>query len=183
MRIKQNKAQTFLYSIIVFLAFLLLVSFCVFDYRELSHKPSILLDNAVFFWAFRLLCALSSVILLFSYIYFIKQLFSKSYLIEITQDALIDHSSAISVGEIRWNDIKRVYIKNTFLVIELKDPTIYLDRLGVVARLLAKGNKKMGYDYICISTQRFKKQGFEFLSALNKNIHVAGFQDIISDEE
>jgi hypothetical protein len=60
---------------------------------------------------------------------------------------------------------------------------MFLSRLGPVACLLARSNKKLGYDVICISPQRFKKQSFEFLSALNEKVFIAGFRDIVGDEE
>ena len=167
MKIKQKKSHTVLSMLASLVPLAMFLFFCIFDMRKLSHDYSVWLDSAV----------------VYGVVYFIKQLFSDNYLIEITDTALIDHSSAISVGEIPFSQIERAYIKDQFLVIQTKDPDMFLSRLGPFARLLAKNNKKLGYDAICISPLRFQKQAFEFLSALNKKVFIAGFQDITEDEE
>ena len=183
MKIKQKKSHTVLSMVALLLPTAMLLFFCLFDMRQLSHDPTVWLDSAFVFWLFRGLCALCALFLVYGIVYFIKQLFSNQCLIEINDTALIDHSSAISVGEIPFDQMKRVYIKNTFLVIETKAPEMFLSRLGPVARLLARSNKKLGYDVICISPQRFKKQSFEFLSSLSEKVFIAGFRDIVGDEE
>ena len=183
MKIKQKKSHTVLSMLALLVPLAMFLFFCIFDMRKLSHDYSVWLDSAVVFWLLRGLCALGAAFLVYGVVYFIKQLFSDNYLIEITDTALIDHSSAISVGEIPFSQIERAYIKDQFLVIQTKDPDMFLSRLGPAARLLAKSNKKLGYDTICISPLRFQKQAFEFLSALNKKVFIVGFQDITEDEE
>ena len=168
MIIKQNKSQTFWSSVFMLLITGLFLLFVVVDFREMSHKPSLWLDSAVFFWVFRVLCAVFSLITAWCTVYFIKQLFVKEPLIEICDNYLFDNSSAISLGEIRWDDMERAYIKGGFLNIKLKNPGVYFHEKNWIQMLLIKANIKLGYGDVCISMQRFQKDAKTFLQEFNK---------------
>ncbi len=168
MIIKQNKSQTFWSAVFILLITGLFLLFVVVDFREMPHKPSLLLDSAVFFWAFRVLCAVFFLITASCTGYFIKQIFVKEPLIEICDNYLFDNSSAISLGEIRWDDMERAYIKGGFLNIKLKNPGVYFHDKNWIQMLLIKANIKLGYGDVCISTQRFQKDAKTFLQEFNK---------------
>ena len=168
MIIQQNKKQTFLYALITLFGTGIFLLFVLFDLRNLPHKESALLDNAVMFWAFRVLCAVFFLITASSTVYFIKQLFVKEPLIEICDDYLFDNSSAISLGKINWDDIERAYIKGGFLNIKLKNPGVYFHDKNWIQMLLIKANIKLGYGDVCISTQRFQKDTKAFFEEFNK---------------
>ena len=54
----------------------------------------------------------------------------------------------------------------------LKDPESYLQKVGFFKGLMAKANKKLGFDYVCITTQRFQKQAPAFFKALSEKIQI-----------
>lgn len=168
MTIKQNKGQTLLYAFMTLIGFAGCFFIAFVDLREISHKPEILIDNAVIYWIFRLLCFAFGAFCLFGEVYFVKQVFSKEPLIEICDEYFCDNSSAISLGKIRWEDMERVYGKGGFLNIKLKDPDYYFKIKSGFQRLLIKSNLKMGYGDVCISPQRFKRHGEEFLAEFKK---------------
>ena len=168
MIIKQNKSQTFCSAVFILLITGLFLFFVVVDFREIPHKPSLLLDSAVFFWAFRGLCAVFFLITALCTLYFIRQLFVKEPLIEICDDYLFDNSSAVSLGKINWDDIERAYIKGGFLNIKLKNPGVYFHDKNWIQMLLIKANIKLGYGDGCISTQRFQKDAKAFFEEFNK---------------
>ena len=168
MKIKQNKVQTFLYAILLTFAIAMFLLFVLTDMRNMPHEESVLLDNAVIYWIFKALCLVGVVFCVLGEVYFWSQLFSKEPLVEICDEYFYDNSSAISLGKIAWSDMERAYIKSGFLNIELKNPEVYFAKKNFIQMRMIKGNLKLGYGHICISTQRFKKQGEEFLSEFSK---------------
>ena len=168
MIIHQNKRKTCLDAIFLLAIILLFLLFVVFDWRAISHKPSVLLDNALVYWAFKGLCILCCLFTLAGDIYFWRQLFVKGPMIEICDGYFYDNSSAISLGKIAWADMEKVYIKGGFLNIELKNPETYFERMNWLQMLLIKANLKLGYGAVCISPQRFKKQAEEFVMEFSK---------------
>ena len=64
--------------------------------------------------------------------------------------------------------MERVYIKGSFFNIKLKDPEPYLAKKNRLQLLMIKGNYKLGYGDVCISFERFKKDGAKFLDEFIK---------------
>lgn len=162
MIIKQNKKHTIVSAILLIVVFIPLFCFLIFDFRELSHKPSALLDVAFFYWAFKALCLACCVVLAVSEIYFFKQMRSKEPLVEICDAYFYDNSSLISLGKIAWSDMEKVYIKSGFLNIKLKNSEIYFMKKNWLQMLLIKNNLRLGYGDVCISSERFKKEAEAF---------------------
>ena len=177
MIIKQDKKHTLSMCLAVFISLALFTFFAVFDVRDFTSESSIF-DNVVFYWVYRGLCILFLPILFYAQVWSILQLFSKKPLLEINEYALIDYSSSSSIGEIPWDSMKRVFVKGRFIVIELNNPEEILPKWGIVKRTFAKINKKVGYDYICISVERFKKQAFDVLCKIHEKKPLDGFDDI-----
>ena len=168
MSIKPNKKQTLKNAVITLFATVVFLVFLIVDFRAMPHKPSLLLDSAVFFWAFRVFCAVSMVITLACTAYGVKELFSKKTLIEICDDYLFDNSSAISLGKINWDDMERAYIKGGFLNIKLKNPGVYFHDKNGLQMLLIKVNLKLGYGDVCISAHTLQKDAKQFFEEFNK---------------
>ena len=168
MTIKQNKSQTILYAIITFVAAAGLFCFVIFDMRKLPHDYSIVLDNAAVYWLFKIFCLIGGFFFAAGGVYLFKQMFSKEPLIEVCDEYLYDNSSAISLGKIAWNEMDRVYIKGGFLNIELKNPDLYFKNKNWLQMLMIKGNHRLGYGDVCISSERFKKERANFLEEFCK---------------
>lgn len=168
MIIKQKKGQTLLYLIWLLATTALFLSFWIFDFREFSHKASFFLDHAVGFWLFRGCCLAALFVTVAANVYFCKQLFSKKPLIEICDDYFCDNSSAIALGRIAWSEMESASLKGKFLSIKLKNPQRYIPKKNLLQRLMIKANQKLGYGDVCISAERFKKDGDKFLEEFNK---------------
>ena len=168
MTIKQNKGQTILFAVITLIAVVGLFCLAIFDIRKLDHDYNFILDNAVAYWVFKSLCVVACFFAIAGDIYLFKQLFSKEPLIEICDEYFYDNSSAISLGKIDWSEMERVYIKGGFLNIKLKNPEPYLRKKNWLQMLMIKGNYKLGYGDVCISPERFKKQGESFIDEFSK---------------
>ena len=168
MTIKQNKFQTILYAIITFVAAAGLFSFVIFDMRKLPHDYSVILDNAVVYWLFKILCLVGGFFSAVAGVYFFKQIFSKEPLIEICDDYFCDNSSAISLGKIDWSEMEMVYIKGGFLNIKLENPEKYFVNKNWLQMIMIKGNYRLGYGDVCISPERFKKEAESFIDEFSK---------------
>lgn len=172
MVIKQKKWQTFWAFVLLLGASALFIFFGFFDVRYIFLERY----GIVLYYILKFLCIILLPVLLFATLYYLKQLFSKKNLIEITFDAFIDNSSATSFGEISWSDIKSAKLKGMFLVVELIDPEKYLNKMGPIKRAIIKLNKKIGYEYACISFTRIKHQAQEFLEKFNKKVKISNFE-------
>ena len=115
---------------------------------------------------------MSIVVTLACTVYAIKELFSKEPLIELCDDYLLDNSSAISLGKIRWDDMERIYIKNNFLNIKLKNPGVYFHDKNRLQMLLIKANLKLGYGDVCISALTLQKDAKAFFEEVNKKVTI-----------
>jgi hypothetical protein len=168
MIIQQNKRKTCLDAIFLLAIVLLFFLFVIFDWRDIPHKPSALLDNALVYWLIKGLSIVCCLFTLAGAIFFCKQLFVKAPLIEICDAYFLDNTSAISLGKIAWSDMEKVYVKGGFLTIKLKNPEAYFERMNWLQMLMIKANLKLGYGDVCISPQRFKKQAEEFVEEFKK---------------
>ena len=168
MVIQQNKRQTILYAIITFITAIGLFCFVIFDMRRLSHNYNFVLDNVAVYWIFKFLCCVGCFFAVAGDIYLFKQIFSKEPLIVICDAYFFDHSSAISLGKINWSEMEKVYIKGGFLNIKLKNPEPYFEKKNWLQMLMIKGNAKLGYGDVCISSERFRKDSKKFLDEFSK---------------
>lgn len=175
MIIKQKKVQTLLFAIANLAVIALFLSFWIVDFRDMPHKQSLVLDNAVAFWIFRVLALLSIFVCVVAEMYFIKQLFSKEPLITVCDDYFCDKSSGIALGKIAWEEMESVCLKDGFLSIKLKNSKPYIQKMNLIQRLVIKGNQKLGYGDICIASTRFKKDWDRLLEEFNKRKPIASY--------
>jgi len=93
-------------------------------------------------------------------IFAIKKLFDNSLALIIGNDGIYDNTNATSVGFIQWDDIteiKTAQIKSTkFLLIYVKNPQIYLDKVSGLKKIILKSNFSMYGTPISITTTTIK---------------------------
>lgn len=67
-----------------------------------------------------------------SSLFFLKRIFNKEIGLIINKEGLIDNSSAVSIGLIKWEDIDNVRAMNfssiKFILIDVKNPNVYLQK-------------------------------------------------------
>ena len=97
-------------------------------------------------------------------------LFYKDKIIEIADDYLIDKSSLVCGGKVRYIEIKSIYIEGMFLCIELHNEEQFLKKQNFFKRLLMRANKKMGYEYITISDTFLDTNLFEIKKIIKEKI-------------
>ena len=182
MIIKHKKGQTLLYAVCTLAATALFLSFWIVDFREFPHERSLLLDNAVAFWSFRVLALLGLFFTIAGGIYLFKQLFSKEALITVCDEFFCDQSSAIAFGKIVWEEIEGASLKGKFLSIKLKNPQPYIQKKNLLQRLMIKGNHKLGYGDVVIASERFKKDWERFLEEFNKRKPIAFYTQTPKEE-
>lgn len=171
-KIRESKIKTALLLLFIIVIFLGFVFFALYDLFLPTQAGG---DDSPPPLVFRVFCGLLAPILLVPVFFLAWRLGMDEPLLEINERALIDRSSLIAMGEIRFADIERIGVKGDFIVISLKDPARYLERLGPVARLLIRANRRLGYECVCISLQTLGKQASDFLEELNKRfpIHIS----------
>lgn len=168
MIIKQNKWQTILYAMITLIAAVMLFWFAFCDVRNRPHDYNFWIDNAVFYWILRGVSLVCGIFAAAGDVYLFKQMFSKAPLVEICDEYFYDNSSAISLGRIAWEDMESAWIFGGFLNIKLKNPESYFSKKNWIQMRLIKANLKRGYGDVCISPQRFKKNGEKFIDEFKK---------------
>ena len=68
--------------------------------------------------------------------------------------------------------MERVYIKNSFFYIELKNSEQYFEKKNWLQMRMIKANLKLGYGDVCISSQRFKKDAEKFVDEFSKRMKI-----------
>lgn len=176
MKIYPNKKEAIKALVGTSFALLIFTFFAFFDLQSLSAEISII-SIKWFYWFYKSFCIIMASILTLVIIFFIKTLANKKPIIEIDEGGFTDNSSIISLGAIPWSDMERVYLKDMFFTIVLKNPDEYLRRAGVIKRLFIKWNLKMGYGHVCISPVLISHEikGFLYSFAKHKNIEDCDF--------
>ena len=94
----------------------------------------------------------------------------RNKMIEIGDDYLLDKSSFACGGEVRYTEIKSIYIKGMFLCIKLHNEEQFLKKQNFLKQLIMRANKKMGYEYITISDNFLDTNLFEIKKLINEKI-------------
>ena len=97
--------------------------------------------------------------------------FYRNNAIEFGKDYMIDRSSYTSTGKIQYSEIEDVYIRGQWLCIKLYNEENFLKRQNFLKRLLMRGNKRMGFEYITISDQFLETNVFEIKKILKENLN------------
>lgn len=85
-----------------------------------------------------------------------KRLFDKNIGIEVNEEGIIDNSSFVSIGLIKWEDIVSIEKSNVmsthFLLINVKNPENYIKKAKGIKSKLLRGNYKSYGTPISISS-------------------------------
>ncbi len=125
--------------------------FCVFfDFRQFigaslfNSDIVYLFTKGIMIFAFVFLgCGVSAILR--------NVLFYRDRIIEIGDDSLVDRSSLVCCGKIRYEEISSVDIRGMYLCINLHEEEQFLNRQNFLKRFLMRTNKKIGYEYPIIS--------------------------------
>jgi hypothetical protein len=89
-----------------------------------------------------------------------KTLFDKSASLTITDASVVDNLSIFSCGNILYDDITDVEVRQTpyaeYLIIKVKDPSKYVNNKNIVQRHVLKRYIKKTGGPVVISNQRIK---------------------------
>ncbi|MDY3024821.1 STM3941 family protein [Streptococcus hyovaginalis] len=89
------------------------------------------------------------------FIIFVKRIFNNQPLLMVDQHGITDHSSALALGFVPWQDIENIQLRHmlnqTFISVSVKDQEVYLAKMSSLQRNASKTNLKMGYPLINIS--------------------------------
>ena len=89
------------------------------------------------------------------FIIFVKSIFNNQPLLMVDQHGITDHSSALALGFVPWQDIENIQLRHmlnqTFISVSVKDQEVYLAKMSSLQRNASKTNLKMGYPLINIS--------------------------------
>lgn len=90
------------------------------------------------------------------FIILIKRIFTSYSLLIVDEQGMTDHSSALALGFVPWEDIENVQLRHmlnqTFISVSVKDQEAYLAKMSTLQRNATKANLKMGYPLINITS-------------------------------
>lgn len=160
-------------SIAIILLGIGLLAICFFfafcNFRQ--YVDVFLFNNDIVYYLIKAFMAFGFVFLgLGGFVILRSVLFYRNKMIEIGDDYLVDRSSFVRGGEIRYTEIKSIYIKDNALCIELNDGEKFLKKQNFLKRLFMRINKKMGYEYITISDVLLNTNLFEIKKLINEKI-------------
>ena len=93
-------------------------------------------------------------------VYGARKFFDKSFGLTLDDNGITDNTNASSAGLIYWNDITEIKTKQVmstkFLLIFIRNPDKYLERVSGFKRKLMKGNMKMYGTPLSITSNTLK---------------------------
>ena len=160
-------------SITIILAGVGILAICFFfafcDFRQ--YVDISLFNNDIAYYLMKAFMVFGFVFLFLGILVILRSvLFYRDKMIEIGDDYLVDKSSFVCGGEIRYTEIKSIYIKGMFLCIQLHNGEQFIKKQNFLKRLLMRANKKMGYEYITISDNFLDTNLFEIKKIINEKI-------------
>ena len=112
MIIRQNKKQSFLYTLYSLVGAGSVFWVVVSVISSPEDKPDFMPDNEFLYAIYMLGLIMTGVACVFAAVFFFRKLVSKKPIIEICDEYFYDNSSSASLGKIYWDDIEKAYIKN-----------------------------------------------------------------------
>ena len=160
-------------SIAIILLGIGLLAICFFfafcDFRQ--YVDVSLFNNDIVYYLIKAFMSFAFVFLGFGILVILRGvLLYRNKMIEIGDDYLMDKSSFVCGGEVRYTEIKSIYIKGMFLCIKLHNEEQFLKKQNFLKQLLMRANKKMGYEYITISDNFLDTNLFEIKKLINEKI-------------
>ena len=162
-----RKSIAIILSGIGLLAICFFFAFCNFrQYVDVS-----LFNNDIVYYLIKGFMVFAFVFLGFGILVILRSvLLYRNKMIEIGDDYLLDNSSFVCGGEVRYTEIKSIQIKGMFLCIKLHNEEQFLKKQNFLKQLLMRANKKMGYEYITISDNFLDTNLFEIKKLINEKI-------------
>ena len=162
-----RKSIAVILSGIGLLAICFFFAFCNFrQYVDVS-----LFNNDIVYYLIKVFMSFAFVFFGFGILVLLRSvLLYRNKMIEIGDDYLLDKSSFVCGGEVRYTEIKSIYIKGMFLCIKLHNEEQFLKKQNFLKQLLMRANKKMGYEYITISDNFLDTNLFEIKKLINEKI-------------
>ena len=162
-----RKSIAIILSGVALLAICFFFAFCNFrQYVDVS-----LFNNDIVYYLIKGFMVFAFVFLVFGILVILRSvLLYRNKMIEIGDDYLLDNSSFACGGEVRYTEIKSIYIKGMFLCIKLHNEEQFLKKQNFLKQLLMRANKKMGYEYITISDNFLDTNLFEIKKLINEKI-------------
>jgi len=118
-------------------------------------------------------------------IFAIKKLFDKSLGLIISDEGIFENTNALSIGFISWDNItaiKTIQIKSTkILLIFVKNPQLYLDKVSGFKKFLMKSNFSMYGTPLSVTSVTLKIKFNELEQLLNQRFEEFR-KNTISDE-
>ena len=160
-------------SIAIILSGIGLLSICFFfafcNFRQYVQVS--LFNNDIVYYLIKAFMVFAFVFLGFGILVILRSvLLYRNNMIEIGDDYLLDKFSFTCGGEVRYTEIKSIYIKGMFLCIKLHNEEQFLKKQNFLKQLLMRANKKMGYEYITISDNFLDTNLFEIKKLINEKI-------------
>ena len=160
-------------SIAVILSGIGLLAICFFfafcNFRQYADVS--LFNNDIVYYLIKAFMVFAFVFFGFGILVLLRSvLLYRNKMIEIGDDYLLDKSSFVCGGEVRYTEIKSIYIKGMFLCIKLHNEEQFLKKQNFLKQLLMRANKKMGYEYITISDNFLDTNLFEIKKLINEKI-------------
>lgn len=104
---------------------------------------------------------------------FVKLLDNRPGLI-VDAEGIVDNSSAIAAGRVRWEEIAGLSVNSiagqSFVTIEVTDPSKYLERAGTFSRMMNVGNMKLVGSPINISSLALRIEFEELVRVLSDSL-------------
>jgi len=107
-----------------------------------------------------------------------KKLGDKSPGLVISDEGILDNSSGVSVGQIKWAEIEHISVikiyRQKMIILQIKNPQEYIDKqTNWFKRKMMTTNYKMYGTPVCITSNGLKISFNELLSTLTEKLNVA----------
>ncbi|MBQ2759876.1 MAG: hypothetical protein IJE93_08930 [Clostridia bacterium] len=172
MIIRQNKKQSFLYTLCSLVGAVSVFWVVVSVISSPEDKPDFMPDNEFLYAIYMLGLIMTGVACVFAAVFFFRKLVSKKPIIEICDEYFYDNSSSASLGKIYWDDIEKAYIKNELmsitLNIKLKNPEEYFKNKSRSQMMLINRNRKKGYGDVFINYMLLKNDWEKLVEEFGK---------------
>ncbi|MBQ8292387.1 MAG: hypothetical protein IJX78_01115 [Bacilli bacterium] len=167
MLVRLQRIKIFFYNVVMVFVLLLSVLFIVGDFRGDSDS---ILNNVFVYYLFKIFFIITIPLYIWCIYWFTLKFIKNDVFISIDDEYLIDQSSYIALGKIKLTDIEMVYSKDVFICVKLKNPEEYLKNIKGIKKKLILANKKMKYEYICISKTILGNNNLKFYNMLQEKI-------------
>ncbi|MDE6469983.1 MAG: hypothetical protein K2L19_03055 [Eubacterium sp.] len=156
--IYQNQKGAVVYTMLSIMMTAVCFTGFMVDFSKLNtdyYMASFLTSNIIITIIFKLILLFGTIFMGYGAVYFAKRIKRKKPILVVNDKGITDHTSAISVGFIPWDDIERIYIGsqqgNKFIELQIKDEEKYLSNMSFIKKKTVMANKKLGHQIVLIT--------------------------------